>query len=249
MEGLQLSFLAGRILFKNFRYQSRNQSIHVLKGHITWRYWLRRVRVRENSHVKETVNAKLPCRISLVLEGVEWFIYNRTPAYDAILAAAKERNQAHQHANHVPLRRTSTLRTSVDMVSREDASDTSLKQHLTASSDAMQRTTEDGLDEPSFFLHLLPIQITCRKGAISLGNTATPSIVVAQFGQASLAVDAAESRSKFDLYKMVYKCQFIRPTVQIKMNIDYKEPLLARASRVMDQATEKIPRYKSVQPF
>jgi hypothetical protein len=195
------------------------------------------------------VNAKLPCRISLDLEGVEWFIYNRTPAYDAILAAAEQRNQATQRANDVPLGRTSTLRTSVDMASREDASDTSLKQHLTASSDPMQRTTEDDLDDPSFFLHLLPIQITCKKGAISLGNTATPSIVVAQFGQANLAVDAAESRSKFDLYKMVYKCQFIRPTVQIKMNIDYKEPLLARASRVMDQATEKVPRYYLVKLF
>jgi hypothetical protein len=221
----------------------------VLKGHITWRYWLRRVRVRENSHVKETVNAKLPCRISLDLEGVEWFIYNRTPAYDAILAAAEQRNQATQRANDVPLGRTSALRTSVDMASREDASDTSLKQHLTASSDPMQRTTEDDLDDPSFFLHLLPIQITCKKGAISLGNTATPSIVVAQFGQANLAVDAAESRSKFDLYKMVYKCQFMRPTVQIKLNIDYKEPLLARASRVMDEATEKVPRYYLVKLF
>ena len=27
----------------------------------------------------------LPCRLQAVAEGVEWFIYNRTPAYDDIL--------------------------------------------------------------------------------------------------------------------------------------------------------------------
>src|SRR5208282_3549638 len=70
IEAIQLSFLAGRILFKNFRYQSRNQSIYILKGHITWRYWLRRVRVRENSRVKEGANAKLPCRVFLEVEGM-----------------------------------------------------------------------------------------------------------------------------------------------------------------------------------
>src|SRR5579859_5718207 len=75
IDAIQFSFLAGRILFKNFRYQSRNQSIYILKGHITWRYWLRRVRIRENKQVKSLENAKLPCRVSLEVEGVEWFVY------------------------------------------------------------------------------------------------------------------------------------------------------------------------------
>ena len=67
--------------------------------------------------------------------------------------------------------------------------------------------------------------------------------MIAQFVEALLAVDAAESRSKFDLYRMVYNCHFDRPTIQIKTNIDYKESLLARASYVVEQAATGIPRY------
>jgi hypothetical protein len=197
--------------------------------------------VRENSKVKETVNAKLPCRVSLALEGVEWFIYNRTSAYDAIVAAAEERTKAREPEGNGTFGRSNTLRTSVDVASGQDASDTSLKQRDSASAASIRQITEEITDSPPFFLHLLPIQIACKKGAISLGNTATPSIVVAQFGQADVSVDAAESRSKFDLYKMVYDCHFVRPIVQIKMNIDYKEPLLTRATRVVEKATVKAP--------
>lgn len=238
MEAIQLSFLAGRILFKNFRYQSRNQSVYVLKGHITWRYWLRRVRVRENSEVKEGVNIKLPCRIILELEGVEWFIYNRTPAYDAIVTAAEGRNA--DGLNHVNggLGRSETERSSADQ-----SGNASLKQHDSDSSMPMNRTGEGESDEPSSFLHMLPIQVICKKGAIILGNTNTPSIMVAQFVQADLSIDAAESRSKFDLYKMIYNCHFTRPTIQMKMNIDYNESLLARASHVVEKAEAKVPRY------
>lgn len=242
VEAIQISFLAGRILFKNFRYQSRNQSIHVLKGHVTWRYWLRRVRVRENSQVKETANAKLPCRISLDVEGLEWFIYNRTPAYDAIIAAAEEKTKPREHTADVPLGRTNTFQTSMEMGSGGDGSDTSLKQRDSELTASVRQVNEDDTDGLPFFLHLLPLQVNCKKGAISLGNTATPSIIVAQFAQANLSIDAAESRSKFDLYKMVYDCHFIRPIVQIKMNIDYKEPLLMRATRVVEKATVTVPR-------
>jgi len=237
VESIQISFLAGRILFKNFRYQSRNQSIYILKGHITWRYWLRRVRVKENSRVKEGVNSKLPCRIVLVLEGVEWFIYNRTPAYDAVLAAAEGRNNPTPPQNGDGLGRTTTNRTSA-----ERPSDDSLKQQESESSPINVDLEAQSSETTSLFLHVLPIQVLCRKGAIILGNTALPTIVVAQFASADLSIDAAESRSKFDLYKMVYDVTFVRPTIQFKMNIDYKENLLARASNVVEKA-EAVPTY------
>lgn len=61
---------------------------------MTWRYWLRRVRdvdilaqgrsseTAENGHDQ---NEKLPCRVTVNLIGVEWFVYNRSPAYDSII--------------------------------------------------------------------------------------------------------------------------------------------------------------------
>jgi len=59
IESLQIAPLGGRILFKNLRYHSRNQSITVLHGYISFRYWLWNVRteddpIPEDSTSKET---------------------------------------------------------------------------------------------------------------------------------------------------------------------------------------------------
>ena len=170
---------------------------------------------------------------------MEWFVYNRTPAYDEIIAVAegkrKERGPGHENGG---LGRSETTRSSADRTS-----DVSLTKH--DSEDTAPHKVV--VNEASFFLHLLPISLVATKGAIILGNTNTPSIVVAQFVQADMAIDAAESRSKFDLYKMVYNVNFTRPTVQIKMNIDYKESLLDRASHVVEEAEAKaqVPTYLS----
>lgn len=42
--------------------------------------------VGEQGGLKEADTDALPCRITATLYGFEWFIYNRTPAYDSILA-------------------------------------------------------------------------------------------------------------------------------------------------------------------
>ena len=197
---------------------------------------MRRTRVRENSQIKDRANSKLPCRVFLELEGAEWFIYNRTPAYDAIIVAmeGKPKERASQENSGFGVsetKRSSAERTSYISTKRQDSEMPTPKAYK-----------KEDFDEPSAILHLLPVQVVCQKGAIILGNTNTPSIVVAQFVHADLSVDAAESRSKFDLYKMVYNCNFIRPTIQIKTNIDYKESLLARASHV-EKAEAKVPTY------
>jgi len=240
IEAIQLSFLAGRILFKNFRYQSRNQSVYILKGHITWRYWLRRTRVRENSQVREGTNVKLPCRVVLLLEGVEWFVYNRTPAYDAIIAAASEQRKPNGRSSQANggAGVSETVRTS-DNIS-------SLKREDSGMPVVNPQRQVDEVVETTPMLHLLPLQVICRKGSIILGNTNTPSTVVARFVEADLSVDAAESRSKFDLYRMVYNCKFSRATIQLKVNIDYKETLLARASQVVEKAELRVPEYKNI---
>ena len=38
---IHLSILGGRILIKDFTYHSSNQTIRVVKGQISWRYWIR----------------------------------------------------------------------------------------------------------------------------------------------------------------------------------------------------------------
>ncbi|KAK4193771.1 protein CSF1 [Podospora australis] len=121
IQALQISLLAGRIFFVGLRYHGNNETILVQNGHITWAYWLRRVRfvdVRKGGgngkakgkgqHVgaADTGDAtatgepstKLPCRIQVSLRGLEWFIYNRSPAYDSVLDGLA--NSAN-HVDHI----------------------------------------------------------------------------------------------------------------------------------------------------
>ncbi|KAH0539127.1 hypothetical protein FGG08_004298 [Glutinoglossum americanum] len=111
IQALQISLLGGRVFFKGFRYHGDNETILVHGGYITWRYWLRKVRVAECRSERRTREHnpdgnvqvggrnfsggekgglkgpnELPCRIAVSLQGLEWFVYNRSAAYDYIRA-------------------------------------------------------------------------------------------------------------------------------------------------------------------
>ena len=47
----------------------------------------------ETGGIKEVRN--LPCRISICISGLEWFVYNRSPAYDAIIGQGGQLNAGH----------------------------------------------------------------------------------------------------------------------------------------------------------
>ncbi|KAI1129496.1 hypothetical protein F5Y10DRAFT_149619 [Nemania abortiva] len=97
IQALQLSLLGGRLFFTGLRYHGNNETILIQNGHITWTYWLRRVRDAQVYPAKQGPNTgedaasngrqKLPCRINIVVSGLEWFVYNRSAAYDSILNA------------------------------------------------------------------------------------------------------------------------------------------------------------------
>lgn len=48
LDSIRVSLLGGRILFKNLRYLSTNQSVSIVKGHISFRYWLFNARKAED---------------------------------------------------------------------------------------------------------------------------------------------------------------------------------------------------------
>lgn len=96
LQALQLSLLGGRIFFTGLRYHGNNETILIQNGHITWSYWLRRVRAvdvgknktcsKDPAEPDGKGNKKqLPCRVDVQISGLEWFVYNRSPAYDSIL--------------------------------------------------------------------------------------------------------------------------------------------------------------------
>ncbi|CAH0040867.1 unnamed protein product [Clonostachys solani] len=95
VSALQISLLGGRIFFTGLRYHGPNETFLVQSGYVTWRYWFRHVREvdilsdgqpADLSTSSVDKNSKLPCRINVDLIGVEWFVYNRGPAYDSILS-------------------------------------------------------------------------------------------------------------------------------------------------------------------
>jgi hypothetical protein len=114
IQALQISLLGGRLFFKGLRYHGNNETILLQSGYITWSYWLRKVRELNLDHSQDFEKnrisngsdrnkngtqppnlteeggikspQKLPCRLSVSIKGAEWFIYNRSAAYDAIIA-------------------------------------------------------------------------------------------------------------------------------------------------------------------
>lgn len=98
VQSFQISILAGRLFFKNFTYVGSNESITILQGSFTWRYWLHRRRRTKYSEESESESSGgeadadghwkskkiFPARLKLAIEGIEWYIYNRSPAFDII---------------------------------------------------------------------------------------------------------------------------------------------------------------------
>jgi hypothetical protein len=103
-------------MIRDFKYHSANQSIRAVKCFISWRYWLRQVRERDDTRPRnlesgegksanpvrdsllikrpdENENHSRPCRILICLEGVEWIMYNRTMVFDDILRKAQEESK------------------------------------------------------------------------------------------------------------------------------------------------------------
>ncbi|KAI1193682.1 hypothetical protein F5X97DRAFT_313265 [Nemania serpens] len=115
IQALQLSLLGGRLFFTGLRYHGNNETIIIQNGHITWSYWLRRVRHAQvyldsqASKIGEDAASgtrdgrqKLPCRIKIAVSGLEWFVYNRSAAYDSIssaMASAVDEHLQHQRSN------------------------------------------------------------------------------------------------------------------------------------------------------
>ncbi|KAJ5225946.1 hypothetical protein N7468_007171 [Penicillium chermesinum] len=274
INALQISLLGGRIFFKGIRYHGANETIFIHGGFITWRYWKRKVQrtdlsrnwsktkersgeesrtksdsfgEREQGGVSKTI--ELPCRISVKVYGLEWFIYNRTPAYDSILAGfgykkdsggedgsifgqddpSKSKEQA---GNMYEAASASGAKTSLD-----NRSDRSSK-----NPDFNYRDTEVRESElapaASSILELLPLKIECSKGAIVMGNENTHSVMTTTFSAASGTI-AAASAGPFDIYRQLFSFKINHPVVQLRPNPDFKQNQLAIAN-LLSTAKEEL---------
>ncbi|KAK9474221.1 uncharacterized protein V1510DRAFT_428846 [Dipodascopsis tothii] len=244
VRSMQFSPLAGRLFFKDIRYIGSNESIFVVQGHFTWRYWLNRTRksdffVDENSRLK---NNALPARFMLHLEGLEWFVYNRSGAYDEVLRQyqmpRRTDDEGGVHASFAS-GTSGTYSTGFYEKKGQNNSGTSVsgpsepcERPATMDEKAqVPRVQTSGSTAPALqkltnqlpaFLRFFPVDLTCNTGGMVIGNVNTATVMIGHFTSAAGSLDAQKSRSHLDRYKMVYDFRLVKPTIQIKANMDYK---------------------------
>ncbi|KAJ6593973.1 hypothetical protein B0H19DRAFT_1365929 [Mycena capillaripes] len=222
---IHFSILTGRILIKDFRYHSSNQTIKIVRGSIEWRYWIRRPASGDDiapaGAMDDPKQRPASCRVQISLQGFEWFLCNRTAAYDAIVT---------QMGAKLPTRPTSrnTGRQSSQRSTLPGYSPSNLPGTLrlpVAVQNAWhwvrrQLPTLDPKD-------LLPLGIEVVKGAIICGNPSTPNLLVAEFRRTEGMFGIVQSRSKYDFYKQLLRLSFQQALIRYVQNEDYRGSMVA----------------------
>ncbi|KAL8708870.1 MAG: hypothetical protein Q9220_006326 [cf. Caloplaca sp. 1 TL-2023] len=255
VQALQFSLLGGRCFFKGLRYHGHNETILINDGYITWRYWHRRVRNAQCFNApsngiqqREEENgqnrgersgthgsgAGLPCRIKAQLRGLEWFVYNRTPAYDAIRKDLSDENRGGTGSSNSSTGIFSIEKTALGHdgditqgTSREKAvPKAEVKARSVSPSTGSSRgsSVHDARGQESLptFLTMLPVKIECNKAAMVMGNRGTRSVLVAKADSINGHVDAHRSRN-VDLYKQMFELEFVHPEIELRLNHEFKE--------------------------
>ncbi|TFK44762.1 hypothetical protein BDQ12DRAFT_730786 [Crucibulum laeve] len=228
---IHFSILAGRILVKDFCYHSSNQTVKIVKGQLQWRYWIRRptteTDISGSVHPDDDKQTKrsLSCRIQISLQGFEWFLYNRTAAYDSIISQMESSSR--------PTSRTSGAHRSSQRLGRRDTTSpfyppSRVKRTLTIpmtiqTAMAYLKRQLPNLDPKD----LLPLGLEATKGAIICGNASAPSLLVAEFQSADGTFGIVQSKSKNDLYKQVLAMKFQNASFRLVENEDYVDPMTA----------------------
>ncbi|KAJ7045588.1 hypothetical protein C8F04DRAFT_939778 [Mycena alexandri] len=223
---IHFSILTGRILFKDLRYHSSNQTIKIVRGSIEWRYWIRRPASGDDiapaPAMGDSKQSRSPsCRVQISLQGFEWFLYNRTAAYDAIVTQMGAKLPTRPPSRNTG--RQSSQRSTVPAYSPSIIPG-SLRLPV-----AFQRAwhwvrrqlpTLDPKD-------LLPLGIQVTKGAIICGNPSTPNLLVTEFKKTEGMFGIVQSRSKYDLYKQLLRLSFQQALIRYVQNEDYRGPMAA----------------------
>ncbi|KAG8827640.1 hypothetical protein FRC19_001885 [Serendipita sp. 401] len=259
-ESLHISVISGRIMFREFRYYSANQSIRAVKCYITWRYWL--WRTRENEEADPSIPngyANLPCRILISFEGLEWLLYNRTMVYDDILrqataATATEPSNGDTSSDttgfNLPPKHERS-RWSPDTRFSNLPEDPQTNGHPTA---AKQSPSPQWLHValhkikllskiwswikariPTFDVNdLLPIAFEAKHGAIILGNPSMPTIFTIMFGSGDGNYSLKPARSRYDKYRQSYKLRFHRVSLNVSDNRDHRGSMAETGRQIQE---------------
>ncbi|RAR04787.1 fermentation associated protein [Stemphylium lycopersici] len=190
---------------------------------------------------------ELPCRFSIKVSGIEAFMYNRSPAYDAIIDAVEKKARSDADQQNSPEGSVSDFdRTGNTEKSEHHHHNKLRKSHTEAEKNTPRpdtgRSTSSSpkkADLPAF-LRLLPVHVDIVKGAIVVGNEHTLAVITAQFEKATGTLDASAS-GPLDVYQQLFNFQVTHPVVHMKPNPDYKIGQLDSAVQFKQEVSQGVP--------
>ncbi|KAG6372334.1 hypothetical protein JVT61DRAFT_7774 [Boletus reticuloceps] len=238
---IHFSILAGRILLKDVIYHSSNQTIKVVKAQVSWRYWLRVPATEDDlnrAHVGgedfNQTDVFPSCRIKVSAHGFEWFLYNRTAAYDHILSQMRANAPpAPEGSGPRPyFSRTSGLE---GLYPPSALANIKPPPIIHAAINWLKRQMP--YLEPK---DLLPISIEVFKLAIVCGNSSTPSLMVAECHRADGTFGIVRARSKCDLYKQLLNFKFQNALIHLEENEHYQGSMTGLGHTIRAQAETSI---------
>lgn len=272
IHALQISLLGGRIFFKGFRYHGENETILIQTGYLTWRYWLRTVRAagiycedggisgQEQSNGGPAQKAsQLPCRIELTIQGLEWFIYNRSAAYESILEGFPhskvpnndEHGTSNEDEGEPDEHKQSSARVNVQGVNGSEPNGSSVPSE---SHTAQEKEPSAAEYAAKVLAQVLTSQSTPpSESRCTTDGTQIPkffallpiwfqctkgAIVIGNENTKSILTATFDKGTgeadikkagPLDSYKQVFDFDFSHPIIQLKPNPDYKQSQLAAA--------------------
>lgn len=214
---------------------------------------------REAANQEEVVAERkikdLPCRVLVKAKGVEWFIYNRSPAYDAILQSMRDTDgsprasssslfdkerKGSNNTNTDPFRKDQT---SAQMGPKEerDGETQDAFEDESLSPSSSNSSSQPSNAQPAALLgilNLLPVGVECKKGAIVMGNRNTHSIFTAKFDSAAGKINARPPRAYADRYKQTFEFEFQHPVIEFKHNRDYVESQISEGKKLHSRSKQ-----------
>ncbi|AET39373.1 Csf1p Ecym_4310 [Eremothecium cymbalariae DBVPG len=216
IQSLGFSIIGGKVYFKNISITDRDQTISILKGTFTWRYWLLNPRPTQlkNSNINDE-NSK--CRFKLECDGVELFIYNKIAVYEDILneLAKSDKDSSRKFATDDE---SIFGRVKTDSSVMFDPLDESSEQSKVGQTILNSVSNQSAVP---LYLDFLPAEVILSSGAVVVGNKHTPSVAIIQYARIEGIIDVAGPTSNLDQYKLRSEFELSSTRVSVKPNISF----------------------------
>ncbi|KAH3901912.1 Csf1p SCDLUD_001696 [Saccharomycodes ludwigii] len=232
IQSIGISFLGGRIFVKNLTITTKDLTISILKGDLTWRYWVFQPK-RPSIFIKNKnplKNKELLSRYFINIEGLEIFVYNRTCAYENIIKNTLTENEKEQLRKLFP-NIDYIINMNNETNDKDDSKDTHASSNsnssISNSSNSNSGTHNDSNINSSdntnnFSLKFLPIEFNIKSGSLVFGNIYTPSVLVLYWDSCNGIIDAFDCENPLDPFKMKYTIVQNRAKLTLKPNALYE---------------------------